>query len=129
MRFSLPLLRQLPPQTRSTPYFSPKNHATYSIGLSYASKNSPPFVPPDSQAPTYGFAGRRDPNGLLSKVTAFVEESLARRAGRGVLDQTLIGGWDPRIVEETRRWGAGEDFFCIADREWTVSAPSLPGTD
>jgi len=101
--------------------FTPQSPATYSIGLSYASKNSPPFIPPYAEAPRYGFANLRDANGFIPKVTAFVEDCLSRQAGRGVLNETAVGGWDDKISVETRRWGAGEDFFCIADREWTVS--------
>ena len=112
--------RQLHHLARPKPIFVPQSPATFHIGLSYASKNSPPFIPSTSKSNSYGFANLRDPNGFIPRITAFVEDTLSRRAGRGILDQTAVGGWDDRIGLETRRWGAGEDFFCIVDREWIV---------
>jgi hypothetical protein len=42
-----------------------------------------------------------------------VNQALGRRAGRGVLSGEVVGGWDEGLREETRKWGAGEDFFAI----------------
>ena len=40
-----------------------------------------------------------------------------RRAGRGDLSAGKPGGWDEALQDEVRRWGAGEDFFAVADLE------------
>ena len=115
------LLRQLEPLARALNPFTSQSTATYHIGLSYASKNSPPFV--SSPHPfQYGFANRQSSSGLAPKITSFIEDSLSRPAGRGELSEAAIGGWDERISLETRKWGAGEDFFCVVDREWKVGA-------
>ncbi|KAK4689614.1 protein phosphatase PTC7, partial [Tremellales sp. Uapishka_1] len=81
----------------------------YSLGLSYASKSSPPFIPPQTKVPAYGFQGQKN------KVGKWVDAMLSLRAGRGELRGGVEGGWDAKLGEETRKWGAGEDFFAIAD--------------
>lgn len=40
---------------------------------------------------------------------------LSLRAGRGELRGGIEGGWDEGLGEETRKWGAGEDFFALVD--------------
>ena len=124
LRLSPLLRRYLSPIHRPALPFTAQNPATYSLGLSYASKNSPPFVPIGSEAPQKGFAKRAERNGLIPRISAFVENGLSRRAGRGVLSEAAVGGWDDRIALDCKTWGAGEDFFCILDREWTVSLTS-----
>lgn len=104
------------PLSRGPPFSSP-NHATYALGLSYASKNSPPFVPSDSRAPRYGFAGTRygsGPNkGKKAEVGEWVERASLTRAGRGELSTAAAGGWTEETQREVGKWGAGEDFFCL----------------
>ena len=39
------------------------------------------------------------------------------RAGRGDLIASKAGGWDEKMQDEVRRWGAGEDFFAVIDLE------------
>ena len=113
------LLRHLEPLTRKSHPFTAQSPATYHIGLSYASKNSPPFESPPHPF-QYGFANRQSSSGFTPKITSFITDSLSRPAGRGELNEAAIGGWDERISLETRKWGAGEDFFCVVDREWMV---------
>ncbi len=120
VRASLRLFRQIEPLTRPSNPFSTQSPPIYSIGLSYASKDSPPFVSTSEPMP-YGFANQRDKHGRISQITSFVDASLSRPAGRGVLNEAAVGGWDDRISLETKKWGAGEDFFCIADQYWNVS--------
>lgn len=110
MRISFRLCQLAQPAHQFTSY----NHATYAIGLSYAGKNSPPYVSPNSRPPRYGFLGAR------SKVGEWVDRALGQRAGRGVLSQSVAGGWDSEVQAEVKRWGAGEDFFCIVDKLRTV---------
>lgn len=106
MRSSPSLLRTLhtPPASHSLPV----QGLTYALGLSYAAKYSPPFVPPDTKPPHQGFAGQQN------KVGKWVGEMLALRAGRGEL-QAGEGGWSEAVGAEARRWGAGEDFFAIIE--------------
>ena len=102
----------------------------FSLGLSYASKNSPPFVPPGSNPPKsvppssqlrangrYGFAGQRH------RTARWVDDMLRLRAGRGELSSSTEGGWNERLAEEVRRWGAGEDFFAVVDSGSMVCPP------
>ncbi|KAI9637688.1 phosphatase 2C-like domain-containing protein [Dioszegia hungarica] len=101
------LLKTLhPPPLSHAPSPSP---LLYSLGLSYASKSSPPFVPPKSAYPTSGFA--RQPSAL----GRWVDEMLRLRAGRGELVGGVEGGWTEEMQEEVGRWGAGEDFFGLVD--------------
>ncbi|ORY29690.1 phosphatase 2C-like domain-containing protein [Naematelia encephala] len=111
MRISLSLLqRSSGPSSHS---FSSHNHATYAIGLSYASKSSPPFVAPNSSPKRYGFAKHKTPIGH------WVDYALSQPAGRGILSGGEPGGWGEEIRKEVERWGAGEDFFCIVDQQRT----------
>jgi hypothetical protein len=101
------LLRTLhTPPVSHTPSRSP---LIYSLGLSYASKSSPPFVPPNAQPDGTGFAGKP------SKVGRWVDEMLSLRAGRGELQGGIEGGWSEETQMATRRWGAGEDFFALVE--------------
>lgn len=91
----------------------------YAIGLSYASKASPPFVPPKSQPEPYGFAGQQ------SKLGRWVDGMLDLRAGRGELSGGVEGGWTDAMQLESKRWGAGEDFFALVDNGGYVSAARM----
>jgi hypothetical protein len=88
----------------------------YAIGLSYASKASPPFIPAGSQPEPYGFAGQP------SKLGRWVDGMLNLRAGRGELSGGVEGGWTDAMQVESKRWGAGEDFFALVDNGGYVSA-------
>lgn len=87
----------------------------YSVGLSYASKSSPPFVPPDAKPEVYGFASQ--PN----KLGRWVDSMLLLRAGRGELADGIEGGWTEDVQLKTRAWGAGEDFFGLVEGGGYVS--------
>ncbi|EIW68416.1 hypothetical protein TREMEDRAFT_16396, partial [Tremella mesenterica DSM 1558] len=80
----------------------------YSLGLSYASKDSPPFIHPQAGPKKAGFAGQNN------KIGRWVEEMLSLRAGRGELE-VGEGGWGEGNGEESKKWGAGEDFFTIVE--------------
>ncbi|ORX38264.1 phosphatase 2C-like domain-containing protein [Kockovaella imperatae] len=124
MKPSARLLRALKPLT-SDYTFSSRSPAIYSLGLSYASKNSPPFVPKNERAPRYGYAGYRNDHGA-ALISEWVKSSLDRRAGRGELTVDKPGGWDERLQDETRRWGAGEDFYAVDVPETSSSSSSDP---
>lgn len=81
---------------------------SYSLGLSYAAKSSPPFIPPNTPPPKYGFQHDN------SRLGRWVNEMMTLRAGRGELIGGE-GGWDEKLQDEVRRWGAGEDFFAVVD--------------
>jgi protein phosphatase PTC7 len=49
---------------------------------------------------------------------------LTLRAGRGELQGGTEGGWSEEIQKDTRRWGAGEDFFALVEGCGYVSSPS-----
>ena len=87
----------------------------YAISLSYASKASPPFVPPNSQPEPYGFAAQQN------KLGRWVDGMLNLRAGRGELSGGVEGGWTDAMQVESKRWGAGEDFFALVDNGGYVS--------
>lgn len=94
---------------------NPVIHATqnsplvYSLGLSYAGKNSPPFISPDADVPKYGCQGQ------THKFGKWVDEMMMLRAGRGEINEQAIGGWDPSVVDRRIKYGAGEDFFGVVD--------------
>lgn len=100
---------------------NPVTHATqppalvYNLGLSYAAKYSPPFVPASHEPESLGFAGKP------SKLGKWVDAMRSLQAGRGVL-RAREGGWDEGLQEEVRKWGAGEDFFGVEDSGQWVSA-------
>lgn len=107
---SIRLLQALKP-LRSSYSFSSSSPAVYSIGLSYAGKDSPPFVPPRSQYPRTGFAHL--PTGKSDRIREWVRRSGDIPAGRGELQSAVVGGWTKEAMESVRKWGAGEDFFSI----------------
>lgn len=91
---------------------------TYALGLSYAAKQSPPFVPPTYKPASAGFAGQKTPLGR------WVDLMKSLPAGRGELRETPIeegkedlsdGGWGIDTAWQVRKWGAGEDFFAVVD--------------
>ena len=100
---------------------NPVIHATqnsplvYSLGLSYAGKYSPPFIPPEAEVPQYGFQGQSH------KLARWVDEMMLLRAGRGEINEQAVGGWDPSVVDRRIKYGAGEDFFGIVDGGGWVS--------
>lgn len=52
------------------------------------------------------------------------------RAGRGELRGGIEGGWDEGLGEETRKWGAGEDFFAVVDGGgWVSVSPPACGNN
>lgn len=119
-RPSFRLLRQLR-GLESSYQWSSSSPAIYSIGLSYAGKDSPPFVPPNSPYPRTGFANL--PSGKSDKIREWVRSSGKLPAGRGELDSAVAGGWTEEVKERVVKWGAGEDFFAI-ETPWTVHSVS-----
>ncbi|KAL1407770.1 Protein phosphatase 2C 7 [Vanrija albida] len=102
----------------------PVSHATqapplvYNLGLSYAAKYSPPFVPATETPESLGFAGKP------TKLGKWVDAMRSLQAGRGVL-RAREGGWDEGLQEEVQKWGAGEDFFGVVDSgQWVNIAVS-----
>lgn len=100
---------------------------TYALGLSYAAKQSPPFVPSSYQPGSAGFAGQKTPLGR------WVDLMKSLPAGRGELRKTNVeegkedlsdGGWGIDTAWQVRKWGAGEDFFAVVDGGAFVSTPS-----
>ncbi|OWZ64539.1 hypothetical protein AYX14_03932 [Cryptococcus neoformans] len=77
---------------------------SYSIGLSYAAKYSPPFINPKQDIKPYGFAKQSNDIGK------WVQQMLELTAGRGDLKAS-----QEDLAEARRRWGAGEDFFGITN--------------
>lgn len=114
------LLKQLAP-LKSSHTWSSTSPAIYSIGLSYAGKDSPPFVPPNSKFPRTGFSNL--PTGKSDKIREWVRASGKLPAGRGELDSAVAGGWTEEVKERVMKWGAGEDFFAI-ETPWTVHSVS-----
>ncbi|WRT68656.1 uncharacterized protein IL334_005635 [Kwoniella shivajii] len=92
-----------------TPLYPHTPHYTYSLGLSYASKYSPPFIPPGEKVGQYGFLNQ----GKANELAQWVGEMMDFPAGRGELKSGEDGGWTQRVREDTRKFGAGEDFFGI----------------
>lgn len=91
---------------------------SYALGLSYAAKQSPPFVPASSPPPSAGFAGQKTPLGR------WVDLMKSLPAGRGMLreshregesEEDSDGGWGIDTAWQVRKWGAGEDFFAVVD--------------
>ncbi|WWC90455.1 uncharacterized protein L201_005390 [Kwoniella dendrophila CBS 6074] len=99
-----------------TPLYPNTPLYTYNLGLSYASKYSPPFVSPKTKIPPYGFMNR-DKN---DSITKWVNEMMDLPAGRGELKSASSSGNDQnqdqvaeKIKSDIRKWGAGEDFFAV----------------
>nr|XP_019044982.1 hypothetical protein I302_06898 [Kwoniella bestiolae CBS 10118]OCF23912.1 hypothetical protein I302_06898 [Kwoniella bestiolae CBS 10118] len=92
-----------------SPLYPTSSSYNYSLGLSYASKYSPPFIPPNQKIPPYGFMSRDKDDGI----TKWVNEMMDFPAGRGELTSGQDGGWTEEVRKGVRRWGAGEDFFGI----------------
>ncbi|WWD19300.1 hypothetical protein CI109_103758 [Kwoniella shandongensis] len=90
-----------------TPLYPHSPQYTYSLGLSYASKSSPPFLQPGEKPKPYGFLNKDTDLGR------WVGNMMDLEAGRGELSSSSAGGWSEGVREEVRRWGAGEDFFAI----------------
>lgn len=82
---------------------------SYSIGLSYAAKYSPPFINPKQDIKPYGFAKQSN------DVGKWVQQMLELTAGRGDLKAS-----EEDLAEARRRWGAGEDFFGITNARGDV---------
>jgi hypothetical protein len=111
------LLRNL----HNSPLFTAsKVPLSVNLGLSYAGKDSPPFVPSTYQPTQAGF---QPP----TKIGQWVRQSLDLRAGRGELEATeedVDDGEGARELGILRRqealrdarvkWGAGEDFFALS---------------
>lgn len=118
MRATRRLLTTIPPPPVTG---TPRPTAlTYSLGLSYAAKQSPPFVPPNAFPGTLGFAGQP------TKLGKWVDSMRALPGGRGDLRPSSTaedGGWDASLREEVLKWGAGEDFFAVVDGGAFVSEP------
>ena len=109
------LVRQLPKLTSSHSFTTP-SPAIYSIGISYAGKDSPPFATPSSTLPRSGFANVGHGMREAWHIRDWVREMLSQRAGRGELSGEMAGGWKEGIQEQVRKWGAGEDFFAIVNK-------------
>lgn len=109
------ILRQVGSSSHPVSHATQKSPLVYSLGLSYASKASPPFVPPRSQPQGYGFAGQ---NHRLGK---WVDEMMRLRAGRGELQGEKEGGWEEDLDQRRIKWGAGEDFFGVCEGGGYVS--------
>lgn len=104
------LLRQLPALTSKHVFNTP---AIYSLGISYAGKDSPPFISPGQPPSKAGFAHVGHDKRAAWGIRDWVNESLSIRAGRGELDKGSKGGWKDDMADQVGRWGAGEDFFAI----------------
>lgn len=98
----------------------------YHLGLSYAAKQSPPFVPASATPASPGFAsltldpvaddeGNQLPPKPKTKLARWVEGMKLLPAGRGELraSKEEDGGWDKDLRERVWKWGAGEDFFAV----------------
>ncbi|WWC63571.1 uncharacterized protein I303_106175 [Kwoniella dejecticola CBS 10117] len=92
-----------------SPLYPHSTQLSYSLGLSYASKYSPPFIGPNDKIPPYGFMSRNKEDGI----TAWVNEMMDFPAGRGELVSGKEGGWSESTRKDVRKWGAGEDFFGV----------------
>lgn len=109
-RISSRVLQALP-SLRSGYTFTSSSPAVYSVGVSYAGKDSPPFVHPSTPYPRTGFASM--PTGKADKIRQWVRDSALIPAGRGELESAVVGGWTKESMERVGKWGAGEDFFAI----------------
>lgn len=101
------------------------------MGLSYAAKQSPPFVHPNTLPGTLGFGAKDGPE-AQTKIAKWVDGMRALPAGRGELKPTDgeegDGGWDEELQGRVRKWGAGEDFFAVFDDGNYVSGCAIGGT-
>jgi protein phosphatase PTC7 len=91
----------------------------YNLGISYAAKHSPPFVPPNAHPGSQGFAGQ------ASKLGRWVDTMKALPAGRGELEPTKdeheAGRRELDLQVAVNKWGAGEDFFAVVSTDTFVS--------
>ncbi|OCF75713.1 hypothetical protein I204_03005 [Kwoniella mangroviensis CBS 8886] len=92
-----------------SPLYPHSSTNSYSLGLSYASKYSPPFIAPNQKIKPYGFMNRDKENGIVR----WVNEMMDFPAGRGELTSGQDGGWSESVQKDVRKYGAGEDFFGI----------------
>ena len=108
-RSTLSLRKALQP-LKSSYQWSSSSPPVYSIGLSYAGKDSPPFNHPSERQSKTGFANTKRG---LSPIRDWVIEHGSITAGRGELESTAVGGWTEEVKDRVKKWGAGEDFFSI----------------
>ncbi|WVQ79590.1 hypothetical protein IAT38_001690 [Cryptococcus sp. DSM 104549] len=102
-RLTTLLRRSLQTSTSTPPPLYPSSPLyTYSLGLSYAGKESPPFVEGNKKVEPYGFMSEAN-----TEIGKWVAGMVALRAGRGDFQQ--------EVDEARKKWGAGEDFFSIED--------------
>ncbi len=91
----------------------------YNLGISYAAKHSPPFVPHNAHPGSQGFAGQ------ASKLGRWVDTMKALPAGRGELEPTKdeheAGRRELDLPVAGNKWGAGEDFFAVVSTDTFVS--------
>jgi protein phosphatase PTC7 len=105
----------------------------YHLGLSYAAKQSPPFVAPGEPPASGGFASRSpipdDSKKAKGKLTRWVDAMKLLPAGRGELrpSDSPDGGWDAGLRERVWKWGAGEDFFAVVDGGDAYVREVIPG--
>ncbi|WVQ68547.1 uncharacterized protein L199_006756 [Kwoniella botswanensis] len=92
-----------------SPLYPHSSTYSYSLGLSYASKYSPPFIAPNQKIEPYGFMHRDKDDGIVR----WVNEVMDFPAGRGELTSGQDGGWSQSVQKDVRKYGAGEDFFGI----------------
>ncbi|GMK55897.1 hypothetical protein CspeluHIS016_0209530 [Cutaneotrichosporon spelunceum] len=87
----------------------------YNLGISYAAKHSPPFVPPNAHPASAGFSGQP------SKLGKWVDTMKALPAGRGELEPTKdereAGKRELDLQVAVNKWGAGEDFFAVVSTD------------
>lgn len=97
----------------------------YNLGISYAAKHSPPFVPPNAHPASQGFAGQP------SKLGKWVDTMKALPAGRGELEPTTdeeeAGKRELDLQVAVDKWGAGEDFFAVVSTDTFVSRGEAGG--
>nr|XP_019011714.1 uncharacterized protein I206_03819 [Kwoniella pini CBS 10737]OCF50495.1 hypothetical protein I206_03819 [Kwoniella pini CBS 10737] len=91
-----------------TPLYSNSYQFKYSIGLSYASKYSPPFINKNEKINQYGFYNNKE-----NEISKWVNEMMNFKAGRGELKSDKEGGWSIETLNQVKKYGAGEDFFGI----------------
>ncbi|KLT39579.1 hypothetical protein CC85DRAFT_288376 [Cutaneotrichosporon oleaginosum] len=87
----------------------------YNLGISYAAKHSPPFVPHNAHPASAGFSGQP------SKLGKWVDTMKALPAGRGELEPTKdeheAGKRELDLQMAVNKWGAGEDFFAVVSTD------------
>ncbi|KAK8854563.1 hypothetical protein IAR55_003302 [Kwoniella newhampshirensis] len=91
-----------------TPLYPHTPQYAYSIGLSYSSKSSPPFLQPGEKVRPYGFLEKQE-----TEIGKWVGQMMDLEAGRGELVSSALGGWGQDVRDQVRKWGAGEDFFAV----------------